>query len=129
MNLRVFPEHFLKRMSPDDRKKIGQLTNQEALKRYQSGQEREFKKHACNLIWLRGGWLFEQPMNKKTRGRPGIPDILACYHGKFIAVELKATGNTLEPAQAQEIKWITLAGGAVCVAYCVDDLRKFLDHL
>lgn len=44
-------------------------------------------------------------------GRAGIPDIIACYKGKFIAIEAKAGKNTTTALQDRELKRIQTAGG------------------
>lgn len=45
------------------------------------------------------------------RGRSGVPDILACHKGAFIAVECKAGNNQPTQLQDIELKSITKAGG------------------
>lgn len=48
-------------------------------------------------------------------GRSGIPDILACQHGEFIAIECKSGDNTPTALQARELNRIEDAGGTVWV--------------
>jgi len=48
-------------------------------------------------------------------GRSGIPDIIACYKGRFIAIECKAGKNTLTALQEAELKKIEEAKGYVLV--------------
>jgi hypothetical protein len=49
-------------------------------------------------------------------GRSGIPDIIGCYQGRFIAIECKAGKGQLTALQAREIGSIKAAGGFVFVA-------------
>jgi hypothetical protein len=65
-------------------------------------------------------------MDKRTRGKRGVPDIIACVDGRFLAIELKAAGNTLEREQEIECNRIRDAGGVVCVAY---SLREVMEGL
>ena len=44
-------------------------------------------------------------------GRAGIPDIIACYRGQFIAIECKAGKNTTTALQRRELLAIQDAGG------------------
>lgn len=48
-------------------------------------------------------------------GRAGIPDIIACHNGRFLAVECKAGYNKTTPLQEREIAAIHKAGGAAMV--------------
>lgn len=44
-------------------------------------------------------------------GASGVPDIVACYKGKFIGIECKANGNKPTKLQLKHLNDITLAGG------------------
>lgn len=50
-------------------------------------------------------------------GRSGIPDIIACIHGKFLAIECKAHGGRLTALQRRELDRIESAGGVCYVIY------------
>jgi Holliday junction resolvase len=49
-------------------------------------------------------------------GRSGIPDIICCVNGRFLAIECKAGGNKPTPLQIREIGIIRRAGGVAIVA-------------
>ena len=49
-------------------------------------------------------------------GRSGIPDIIGCYNGRFIAIECKAGKGQLTALQARELGSIKAAGGLTFVA-------------
>jgi hypothetical protein len=49
-------------------------------------------------------------------GRSGIPDIIGCYQGLFIAIECKAGKGQLTALQARELEWINDAEGFTFVA-------------
>jgi Holliday junction resolvase len=51
-------------------------------------------------------------------GRAGIPDIIACYNGLFVAFECKAKGNKPTALQQREIDGIRTAKG---LAFVVDE--------
>ena len=90
MKARVFPEAFLRAMSAEKRRAIGQMTMAEAHRRYE--QEKELKRDVLNWLNLQGAWVFTQRMDKRTRGKRGVPDLIVCTppNGRFLAVELKA---------------------------------------
>ena len=68
-------------------------------------------------------------MDKRTRGKRGAPDIIACVppEGRFLAIELKVADGRLEPAQATEIERIRTAGGCAIVAHTLQ--RRDRGHL
>jgi hypothetical protein len=49
-------------------------------------------------------------------GRSGIPDIIGCYQGRFIAIECKAGKGKTTALQERELQWIKDAGGFAVVA-------------
>ena len=51
-------------------------------------------------------------------GRSGVPDIIACVSGRFLAIECKAGGNKPTALQTREIENIRACGG---VAVIVDE--------
>ena len=62
----------------------------------------------------------------------GIPDILACYKGVFLGIEVKVGKNTPSELQKAKVKLINDAGGLAFVTW--DDLEQltaaldFIDH-
>ena len=48
-------------------------------------------------------------------GRAGVPDIIGCYRGMFVAFECKAGKNKPTPLQQKNIDAIAAQGGAVWV--------------
>jgi hypothetical protein len=59
------------------------------------------------------------------RYHPGISDILCCYKGKFLAIELKAEDGEPSVHQLQFLKEIALAGGEVLVCRTISELEEF----
>ena len=58
------------------------------------------------------GWFY----NTNDRFRAGIPDVLGCYRGIHIAIEVKVDSNTVTPLQKFELRRISESGGVACVA-------------
>jgi Holliday junction resolvase len=63
-------------------------------------------------------------------GRAGIPDIIGCMDGHFIAIECKAGKGQTTPLQDRELNAILNAGGTVFIAreHNLDDLKLLLEE-
>jgi len=53
----------------------------------------------------------------------GVPDIICCYRGRFIALEVKRPGGRITPAQQATLDVICRAGGAVSVVRSLDEVK------
>ena len=64
-------------------------------------------------------------------GRAGIPDIIGCMDGKFIAIECKGGKGKTTALQERELAWIGDAGGFAFVARetNLDELKQLLEKL
>ena len=54
------------------------------------------------------GWFYKA----SDRFRAGIPDIIGCYQGRFVALELKVDPRKVTPLQDYELKAIYREGGS-----------------
>jgi Holliday junction resolvase len=61
----------------------------------------------------------------------GVPDVIGCYNGNFIAIECKAGKNTPTALQEREIRLIKEAGGIALVVNetNLNDVRITLEEL
>lgn len=63
-------------------------------------------------------------------GRAGIPDIVCCVHGFFLAIECKAGKGKTTALQVRELEHIRAAGGTALVVYDdVEDIARLADIL
>lgn len=62
-------------------------------------------------------------------GTAGIPDIIVCYRGRFIAFEVKTAAGKVTVLQAVTIKRILKAGGIALVVRSVEEVRQIMDSL
>lgn len=73
-----------------------------------------------------GGFWF------KVHGGPfqmaGLPDILGCYKGRFIGIEVKCPGNKPTALQLEVGNMILKAGGIFGVAYSVAEAVAIRDN-
>lgn len=70
----------------------------------------------------------------KTHGSPmetrGRPDIIGCYHGRYVAFEVKRDAEgKLTDLQAYKIKRIRAAGGVATRIHSVEQAMRILDRL
>lgn len=59
----------------------------------------------------------------------GIPDIIACYKGVFLGIEVKLDYNKPSEIQKAKLKLINNAGGIGIVAYGIDDVAEVLKEV
>lgn len=76
--------------------------------------EAKVKKRVREMLDKLGIYHFSPP--GMGLGRSGIPDIIACFNGKFIAIECKAGNNKTTPLQERELNRIMNAGGETFIA-------------
>ena len=77
--------------------------------------------------WLKdkGYWYFK--VHGSIFQPAGIPDILACINGKFVAVEVKRTkGGIVSALQKAQIEKIKENGGIAGVANSMDEFLEIL---
>lgn len=60
-------------------------------------------------------------------GTAGIPDIIVCYRGRFIAFECKAGNNNPTVLQAITIKQIIKAGGYALVVRSLEEVKQIIE--
>lgn len=59
----------------------------------------------------------------------GVPDLLVCYKGRFIGIEVKNEKGKTSPLQDINIQQIKDAGGISFVARSLEDVKKELDNI
>jgi len=75
----------------------------------------------------RGHELFIFKVHGHDQQMSGVPDLLACYRGRFIGLEVKMPGNHPSPRQIYVMDRIAWAGGIVLVPYSVSEALDCLD--
>lgn len=73
--------------------------------------------------WLKeiGAWYV--CTNSQGYGRKGIPDILCCIRGKFVAIEVKIAPDKASPWQMRELHAVIEAGGISYIAWSLTQLK------
>lgn len=75
--------------------------------------ERKVKDKVVAILKEHGAYYFFPATG--GYGRSGVPDIVCCFHGRFIAFECKAGKNMVTALQNREILAIQDAGGMAFV--------------
>ena len=91
--------------------------------------ERDVKTRAKEILVEYGAYFFMPAMN--GFGRAGIPDIIVCHKGRFLALECKFGYNKPTPHQALELQAVINHGGEAMVLneHNVEELRDVLARL
>ena len=83
--------------------------------------EKNFENKIKSYIKEIKGWEIKYWSGKSITGqkftRDGVPDILACIQGKFIAIETKAQNGKPSALQIDTIEELRAAGAIAVVAY------------
>lgn len=91
----------------------------------------------CFLRGVSGGVFWNSPSAgvfdptkgrfRKTAGRKGVADILGCFKGHFIAIEVKTKKGKLTDHQISFLKDVAKSGGYACVVRSVEDAIEFIE--
>lgn len=87
--------------------------------------ERKVKAKVSKLLKERGAYHFYPVAS--MYGSAGIPDVIACFHGKFIGIECKAGKGKTTALQEHNLELIKKAGGVSLVVY--EDLTELIEVL
>ena len=75
-----------------------------------AGPAKNFEMRVRKYLESKGAYVLKYVGGSQTK--KGVPDLLVCYKGKFIALEMKAPkGNDTGELQNKNIDWIREAGG------------------
>ncbi len=59
----------------------------------------------------------------------GVPDIIACHHGRFIAIEVKQPGNKPTELQKHHLAKIAESGGITLIATAPEQAINLLTEI
>ena len=91
--------------------------------------EKKVKNAVTQILKERGAYYFF-PVTGGF-GRSGVPDIVACYRGNFVAIECKAGNNKPTALQLAEMEKINKAQGVALWVNekNIEDVTKLLDTI
>lgn len=94
------------------------------------GPEAKVKDKIVNILKFHEAWYCFPAT--RGMGRSGVPDILVCHRGTFIAIEVKATEKKLPTKlQQHELFKVQKAGGWACVIHATNllDLEGLMSSI
>lgn len=93
------------------------------------GPEKTFENKVKTFIKAQDCWFVKFFANKMTK--EGIPDVLSCINGYFVAVEIKAQNGKPSDLQIYHCEEIRKAGGFAFILYPsgFNDFKKFVEDL
>lgn len=91
--------------------------------------EKNFENRIKRYLDDKGIWYVKFFANGFTRR--GVPDLLCCVNGKFVAVEVKAQDGHPTDLQVREQKRIMKAGGVAVIVYPsgFDKFKELIEKL
>lgn len=92
-------------------------------------EEKRFENMIKAFLKERGCWCVKYFANSYTPS--GIPDLLACVNGHFVAIEVKSSKGKPSALQLCNIDEIRKAGGTAMVLYPdqFEDFKKIVEKL
>ncbi len=88
-------------------------------------READITKQIRDVLDLKGIWHWKQWQGPMSEPK-GVSDILGCFEGKLLAIEVKVPGRYLTSDQVIFIDNVNTAGGIGFVAYSVEDVIEKL---
>ena len=86
--------------------------------------EKKVKQKVCAKLKELGAYYFYASTG--GYGASGVPDIVACYKGKFIGIECKANGNKATALQQKHLREISMQQG---ISLIIDETNiEMLEH-
>lgn len=80
-----------------------------------AGREKLFENRVKKYLTENGCWNVKYFANRNTKS--GIPDLLCCVNGYFLAIEIKAQNGKPTPLQIWNRDKIRESGGAAIILY------------
>jgi hypothetical protein len=96
----------------------------------QAPREKQVQTAAVRVLKRRRAW-WQTTQSGGYGGKVGVPDLLICYRGIFLAAEVKRplASSKLSTAQKVQLALIEQAGGRTAVVRSADDMTQVLDTI
>lgn len=91
--------------------------------------EKNYENRIKAFLKSKGIYYFKMLGCSATRA--GVPDIICCVNGKFVAIEVKAANGRPTPLQIMNIQEINRCGGMAIIVYPKDfeNLKGIIEAL
>ena len=87
--------------------------------------EKELTIQIREFLWARGIFHWKSWQGPMSQPR-GVADIIGCYQGRFLAIEVKRPGRKATPEQARFLSEVCKAEGIAFVAHSVEEVKAGL---
>jgi VRR-NUC domain len=121
---RPISENILRCMSPEQRKKYGQLTSREAQEKWMRETEKQMHVDVRRECLRQRITVLEAPMHKKSALPKGHPDLTLLKNGYNMLLELKTEHGRLSTDQIDRIAELEQCGNPTVVANSLADAIK-----
>lgn len=91
-----------------------------------SALEKRLDAQIVKYVRSKGGWAQKIHGNEFVMG---VPDIIICYRGQFLAFESKAAEGRLRALQTVHIREINAAGGTAISVRTMQRVRETLEEI
>lgn len=88
-------------------------------------REKNIENKIKSYLKSKGAYYFKHHGNQFSQ--VGVPDIIACYKGRFIGIEVKNETGKTSPLQDYNLEAIKKAGGYSLVARSVEDVKQVIE--
>jgi len=90
-------------------------------------KEQQYQSKIVKYLESRGAYVIKVVAASKK----GVPDVIACYKGQFIAIEVKTplTRSNTSKLQEYNLDKIAEAGGQSGIAVDIDDINPMLNRI
>jgi len=78
------------------------------------------------IKWLREQGAYVYKAVGTAMAQVGTPDLLVCWQGQMVGIEVKVPGKDATAMQELEMKKIVAAGGRAMVAHSLVEVRRVL---
>jgi Holliday junction resolvase len=89
--------------------------------------EKQIENKIKRLLADRGAYYFKHFGCKFSKA--GVPDLIACLGGRFVAIEVKREDGKLSELQKINLQQINNAGGIGIVVQSVEEVEQCLNSL
>ena len=70
--------------------------------------------------------IYLRKIHQSMYSHAGIPDVLVCYRGKLVGIEIKTLTGKPTKLQWRELKLIREAGGVATICFGVEDIERVI---
>ena len=124
----ILPEHVLRCVSAEDRKKLGPagVIADEVREKGLARAERQLQGEIVQYLRLHGIEVLWHRTDKRSRATVGWPDLTFCKHGVPWGLEIKTFSGRVGPEQAETMRRMRINGWQTAVARSFQEFHRLV---